>query len=73
MESNFKLLFLVLLTSTSFIGQTKSDEWHLVANSRENYNGVSMANGQIGIVTDDTPLKTKEIILSGVYEGSPEN
>jgi trehalose/maltose hydrolase-like predicted phosphorylase len=73
MDSNFKLLFLVLLTSTSFIGQTKSDEWHLVANSRENYNGVSMANGQIGIVTDDTPLKTKEIILSGVYDGSPEN
>lgn len=73
MNSNFKLLFLLLLTSTSFIGQTKSDEWHLVANSRENYNGVSMANGQIGIVTDDTPLKTKEIILSGVYDGSPEN
>jgi trehalose/maltose hydrolase-like predicted phosphorylase len=73
MDSNFKLLFLLLLTSTSFIGQTKSDEWHLVANSRENYNGVSMANGQIGIVTDDTPLKTKEIILSGVYDGSPEN
>jgi trehalose/maltose hydrolase-like predicted phosphorylase len=25
------------------------------------------------IVTDDTPLKTKEIILNGVYEASPEN
>jgi hypothetical protein len=25
-----------------------------------------MANGQIGIVTDDTPLKTKEIILNGL-------
>jgi protein-glucosylgalactosylhydroxylysine glucosidase len=73
MDSNFKLLILLLLTSTSFIGQTKSDEWHLVANSRENYFGVAMANGQIGIVTDDTPLKTKEIILNGVYEGSPEN
>jgi hypothetical protein len=31
-----------------------------------------MANGQIGIVTDDT-VKTKEIILNGVYEASPEN
>ena len=54
-------------------GQTKSDEWNLYANSRENYFGVAMANGQIGIVTDDTPLKTKEIILNGVYDGSPEN
>ncbi|MBW4359553.1 glycosyl hydrolase family 95 catalytic domain-containing protein [Flavobacterium taihuense] len=73
MNSNVKVLFLVLLTSSMMIGQTKSDEWHLYANSRENYFGVAMANGKIGIVTDDTPLKTKEIILNGVYDGSPEN
>jgi hypothetical protein len=30
-----------------------------------------MANGQIGIVTDDTPLKPRKIILNGVYEASP--
>jgi trehalose/maltose hydrolase-like predicted phosphorylase len=73
MISNVKALFLVLLASSMMIGQTKSDEWHLSASSRENYFGVSMANGQIGIVTDDTPLKTREIILNGVYDGSPEN
>ncbi|MFV8325050.1 glycosyl hydrolase family 95 catalytic domain-containing protein [Flavobacterium sp. ZS1P14] len=73
MISNFKSLLLVFLTSPIVFGQTKSDEWHLYANSRENYYGVAMANGQIGIVTDDTPLKTKEIILNGVYDGSPEN
>ena len=68
-----KVFLLVLLVSPVVFGQTKSDEWHLYANSRANYYGVAMANGQIGIVTDDTPLKTKEIILNGVYEGSPEN
>ncbi|MFI0491052.1 glycosyl hydrolase family 95 catalytic domain-containing protein [Flavobacterium sp.] len=73
MNSKFKLSLLSLSISLITFGQTKSDEWHLVANSRENYFGVAMANGQIGIVTDDTPLKTKEIILNGVYEGSPEN
>ncbi|TRX04208.1 glycosyl hydrolase family 95 catalytic domain-containing protein [Flavobacterium gawalongense] len=73
MISNFKSLFLTLLVSPIVFGQIKSDEWHLYANSRENYYGVAMANGQIGIVTDDTPLKTKEIILNGVYDGSPEN
>ena len=73
MKSVAPILFLMLIICPSIYGQTKSDEWHLVANSRENYYGVSMANGQIGIVTDDTPLKTKEIILNGVYEGSPEN
>ena len=73
MKTNVKWLFLVLLTSSLVFGQSKSDEWHLYANSREKYFGVAMANGQIGIVTDDTPLKTKEIILNGVYDGSPEN
>jgi protein-glucosylgalactosylhydroxylysine glucosidase len=66
-------IFLLLIIGTTSFGQQKSDEWHLVANSSENYFGVAMANGQIGIVTDDTPLKTKEIILNGVYEASPEN
>ncbi|KIA87312.1 glycoside hydrolase family 65 protein [Flavobacterium sp. AED] len=73
MISNFKSLFLMFLVCQAVFGQTKSDQWHLYANSRENYYGVAMANGQIGIVTDDTPLKTKEILLNGVYDGSPEN
>jgi trehalose/maltose hydrolase-like predicted phosphorylase len=73
MISRLKILFLLILVSPTVFGQAKSDEWHLIANSRENYYGVAMANGQIGIVTDDTPLKTKEIILNGVYDGSPEN
>ena len=73
MIPKFNILFLFILVSPIIFGQAKSDEWHLIANSRENYYGVAMANGQIGIVTDDTPLKTKEIILNGVYDGSPEN
>ena len=67
----------ILLIILSFISSDKSfcqsNEWQLFANSRENYFGVTMANGQIGIVTNDTPLTTKEIILNGVYEASPEN
>ncbi|SDX79938.1 Trehalose and maltose hydrolase (possible phosphorylase) [Flavobacterium degerlachei] len=73
MISSVKSFLLLILVSPVVFGQAKSDEWHLSANSRENYYGVAMANGQIGIVTDDTPLKTKEIILNGVYEASPEN
>ena len=73
MLSNFKSLLLLFLICPMLNGQTKSDEWHLYATSRDNYFGVAMANGQIGIVTDQMPLKTKEIILNGVYEASPEN
>jgi hypothetical protein len=49
-----KSFLLMILVSPVMFGQAKSDEWHLSANSRENYYGVAMANGQIGIVTDDT-------------------
>ncbi|MFP3833285.1 glycosyl hydrolase family 95 catalytic domain-containing protein [Chryseobacterium sp. SIMBA_028] len=69
-----KLSLPFLMGTILYSGQVKkSDEWNLFATSRENYNGVAMANGQLGIVTDDTPLVTKEIILNGVYESSPEN
>ena len=61
MNSNLTRLLILILFSTSVFSQSKSDEWNLHASSRENYFGVAMANGQIGIVTDDTPLKTKEI------------
>ena len=73
MKSFFKTFAPLFLLSPIVFGQNISDEWHLTANARQNYFGVAMANGQIGIVTDDTPLKTKEIILNGVYDGSPEN
>jgi protein-glucosylgalactosylhydroxylysine glucosidase len=62
-----------LLLGLGGLSQTKSNEWNLYATDRKNYFGVTVANGQIGIVTNDTPLTTKEIILNGVYEASPEN
>lgn len=68
-----KFIYILLFFGQVLTAQTQSDEWNLVATSRENYFGATMGNGQIGIVTDDTPLKTKEIILNGVYEVSPEN
>ena len=70
-----KNLFLVgsCLLIMPVFGQNGGDAWTLTATSRTNYFGVTMANGQIGIVTNDVPLTTKEVILNGVYEASPEN
>jgi protein-glucosylgalactosylhydroxylysine glucosidase len=44
----------MLLATPIVFSQTKSDEWHLYASSGENYYGVAMANGQIGIVTNSS-------------------
>ena len=73
MGLNTKFLTVLLFMNFCAFAQIKGDEWNLIANSRENYFGVAMANGKIGIVTDDTPLKTKEIILNGVYDTNPKN
>jgi protein-glucosylgalactosylhydroxylysine glucosidase len=51
---NVKYSLTMFFVCSILFGQTKQDEWHLYASSRENYYGVAMANGQIGIVTDDT-------------------
>lgn len=63
----------LFLASLCFSQKNVSDSWHLTAVDRSNYNGVTVANGVFGIVTDDTPLQHKEVILGGVYEASPEN
>ena len=36
--------------------------------SRENYHGATMANGRIGVVTDDRPFTSREIVLAGVFD-----
>lgn len=69
----YQIPFFLLLSSLAFSQMHAGDEWRLTASSRENYNGVAMANGKFGIVTDDTPLRHKEVILGGIYEASPEN
>ena len=71
----FYLSFLttIIISPLLFSQIHVSDEWNLTATSRENYSGVAMANGKFGIVTDDTPLRQKEVILGGVYEASSEN
>lgn len=66
-------MFFLIALMNLFLNAQKGDAWTLYAGSRENYYGVTVANGQIGIVTSDTPLTTKEVILNGVYEASPEN
>lgn len=62
-----KLIIIYSLFSINLIF-SQDDGWTLSATDRTSYNGVSMANGQFGIVTSDTPFVTKDIILGGVYD-----
>ncbi|AZQ62722.1 glycoside hydrolase family 65 protein [Flammeovirga pectinis] len=65
---HLKLLLLLfnIVNITNVFAQ--ADGWTIEANSRENYHSLSMANGMIGIVPSDQPLKINEVILNGVWD-----
>ena len=61
------ILFLTLFCSIH-AGTGKKDNWCIQTTSRENYNGVTLANGRIGLVSGNNLFSVKEIILNGVYD-----
>ena len=63
------LLSLFLLLVCAFKADCQSlDGWTLSTRSRDNYAGISLANGRIGIVTSNHLFGVKHILLNGVYD-----
>ena len=53
------------------VGQNhKQSPWHIVADQIDpnNYYGITVANGMIGMVSSPQPLQVDEVILNGVYD-----
>lgn len=44
------------------------EDWVMEVSSRKGYHGATMANGRMGIVTDDRPFTSREIVLAGVFD-----
>jgi protein-glucosylgalactosylhydroxylysine glucosidase len=63
----YMLLCLSFLASSFIFGQ---DPWKLKATNinPSNYNGVTVANGVIGIVSSPEPFKVKDVVLAGAYD-----
>ena len=57
------LFFLSLAVSAA-----AQEGWITTADSRKDYNGATMANGRLGVVTDDRPFTAREIVLAGVFD-----
>ena len=65
------LLFLSLSVSLCLQSQDFSNSpWHIEANNIDpnNYYGITVANGMVGMVSSAEPLKVSEVILNGVYD-----
>lgn len=60
-------LFTLLFTFSARASGT-DDEWEIQADSQNNYNGVTLANGRIGLVSSPILFHISEIILNGVYD-----
>ena len=61
------ITFLLLLFPASAANHVP-DGWCIETQSRENYNGVTLANGRIGLVSGAGLFAVSEIVLNGVYD-----
>lgn len=61
------LVFLLTIIGFSGIAQ---DPWKIKADAIDpnNYYGITVANGMIGIVSSPEPFKVKEVVLAGAYD-----
>jgi len=61
---------MVLSSVCTLAAHSKGDNngWVIEADSKENYNGVTMANGRIGIVSGAGLFEVNDIVLNGVYD-----
>jgi trehalose/maltose hydrolase-like predicted phosphorylase len=66
-----KILFVFTLGCLLYVQQLSAQNpWVITADSinSQNYYGISVANGMIGVVSSPEPLKVKNVVLSGLYD-----
>ena len=58
-----------LLFSVEIFSQ-QTDPWLISATAIDpnNYYGVTVANGMVGLVSSPEPMKVKDVVLNGVYD-----
>lgn len=64
-----KLICLVgLILNCLFALAADNDGWTITATQRDNYAGITMANGRIGIISSEQLFQVKEIVMNGVFD-----
>ena len=61
---------LILLAITICVAATAQDPWKITATTinPNNYYGVTVANGMLGVVSSPEPFKVKDVVLAGAYD-----
>src|SRR5450432_1240128 len=65
-----KILLLLVLTAPVVLMAQDHKEWIIEANGIDpnNYYGVTVANGMIGIISSAEPMKVKDVVLNGAFD-----
>ncbi|MEL6989897.1 MAG: glycoside hydrolase family 65 protein, partial [Bacteroidota bacterium] len=66
----FRFLLLLSVTFYSLFSQNANSPWHITADNIDpnNYYGITVANGMVGMVSSPEPLKVGDVVLNGVYD-----
>jgi protein-glucosylgalactosylhydroxylysine glucosidase len=64
------ILILLIVRTVTLLGQQPGQEWQVESSKidPDNYYGVTVANGMIGLVSSAEPMKIKDVVLNGVYD-----
>ena len=60
----------IILLSSSMI-DAQNDGWHITTKDKEEYTGIAMSNGRIGMLTSSEPFKIQHTVLNNVYDVDP--
>ena len=63
-----KTILMALLLLISGLARGQHDGWNISTTDTENYTGIVVANGRIGILPVAQPFGVKQIILNNVYD-----
>jgi protein-glucosylgalactosylhydroxylysine glucosidase len=65
-----KLILISLIVLSGSLFAQSSQEWQVEASKIDpnNYYGVTVANGMVGLVSSAEPMKVKDVVLNGVYD-----
>ena len=63
-------LLLLACTTLSYAQDHADSPWHIQAADidPDNYFGITVANGMVGIVSSPAPMRVKDVVLNGVYD-----
>ena len=70
MSKKSLIILLFLIVQNSFSQNDKG--WVISTKKTENYAGVTVANGRIGVLPSKEPFKINSIILNNVFEKESE-